>query len=735
MQRKVAELTTIFFLSSCGDAKQAAQLFANFCSQKVVRPFVSVENVSETAKIGEIIVHTVKKLKKSRACRKAGGPVDMLRRAIVASSSSPKMSNREVARAFGYGSNPSRVGPLCKAKATATNAQELAANVQATAKQKKRRDKLAGDPIWTQIWHEFTEVKKGQQFRSKLISSERVYNSETKKYVRESKWLRHPKRFMSAKVEEVHAMTLQWGPYLHWRRNYLEQNPSLPADWHVGIKRLYKERCFCIDAEEEVRKCGCEIHLKMQELVKGLQRFRKVARKKIIAQDPDHTCAVCDDLEKYFAVTKDLSSFADHLCPCERGTHGMRKLECSRGNCDSCRNALDNLNVCVAEQDVVPQMPPVKYKWLRPITIGTRNDTEWAWMEKEYTEFLKLLIEYYEDTYRIHNWVYKRQDLARRECRQRLNVGQAILELDYAAKMTLFRQDAMPCSANKQTSNFVVFAHFAPTISDGRNVTDITEVFTFHSDCLQQDTHSIRRAITHVVENLKCRGYLSKTLHIWADGCGAQNKGRKAFRQMSELSMQLQINIICNFAASHHFAGPWDTEGGRQHRTITKHVRNERDTKDYEMIHNAGDNVRLLRRVLNKAGVPDPPIATQMQWRKSMNPSQAVVDAITPKRQKRQHQPRGRTQEEIQIVEDQDDGWYEINRRHIWRMEPCHCCGDCRCPSDNRLTYKRNDDYDCTYIPGTLSTYCYGFFKRAINACISPSVHMLLSVVCARFLE
>ena len=44
--------------------------------------------------------------------------------------------------------------------------------------------------------------------------------------------------------------------------------------------------------------------------------------------------------------------------------------------------------------------------------------------------------------------------------------------------------------------------------------------------------------------------------------------------------MQLQINIICNFAASHHFAGPWDTEGGRQHRAITKHVRNERDTRN-----------------------------------------------------------------------------------------------------------------------------------------------------------
>ena len=125
------------------------------------------------------------------------------------------------------------------------------------------------------------------------------------------------------------------------------------------------------------------------------------------------------------------------------------------------------------------------------------------------------------------------QDLERHNCRRRLQRGHVILEVDYAAKMTQFTQDAMPCSAAKQTSNFIAYAHFDPHHDEtGRNISDTTEVFAFHSDCIKQDTHSIRRALTHVVENMKQRGHLKSTVHLWADGSGAQNKGRKAFRQV-----------------------------------------------------------------------------------------------------------------------------------------------------------------------------------------------------------
>ena len=283
--------------------------------------------------------------------------------------------------------------------------------------------------------------------------------------------------------------------------------------------------------------------------------------------------------------------------------------------------------------------------------------------------------------------------------------------------MSQFAQDCMPCSAKKQTSNFVAFAHFAPNWQDGKKISDTTEVFTFHSDCVKQDTHSIRRALEHIIENLKERRHLSKTVHLWADGCGAQNKGRKAFRQLSELSMQLGVRIIANFPASHHFPGPWDTEGGRHNRAITLHIQNGRGEANCEDFLNAGDNVKLLRRILQKAGQPDPPVTSQTQWRKPTDTLPTPASLSLSKTQTPVvHQARGRSQQELRELNDQDDGWYEIQRRHIWRIEPCPCSSACQCPKDERLTYKRDDKYDCTPIVGTMSTYCYAFFRKALHA-------------------
>ena len=451
----------------------------------------------------------------------------------------------------------------------------------------------------------------------------------------------------------------------------------------------------------------------MQELVSALHKWRRTHYKKLMEADPHHRCPACADSQAYFGLTKNLSTFGNDVCPCERRADGLRKLSCVNGTCSTCRNMRCVWSKCTGKVE----MPPVKYKWLRAIQIGNRADTEWAWMEKPYEQFEDLLVSFFEDSYRLHNWVYKWQELARRQCRRRLNKGCAMFEVDYAAKMTLFGQDAMPCSAAKQTSNFVMFVHFAPNVKDGKNLGDTTEVFAFHSDCVKQDTHSIRRCFVHVMENLKERGHLSRTAHVWADGCGSQNKGRKAFRQMSELSVEMGVDIIANFACSHHFAGPWDTEGGRQHRAITRHVRNDRGNMVCESFTGAADNVKLLRRILNKAGTPDLPPESQKFWRPSASVTRSPCARFSErKRTPIVHQSRGRTQEELAVANDADDGWYEIQRRHIWRIEPCPCQRlPCTCPKDDRLTYVRDENYDCTAIAGTMSTYCYKFSRKALH--------------------
>lgn len=289
----------------------------------------------------------------------------------------------------------------------------------------------------------------------------------------------------------------------------------------------------------------------------------------------------------------------------------------------------------------------------------------------------------------------------------------------------------MPCSASRQTSKFILFAHFDPTIDEfGHNVADTTEVFSFHSNCLTQDSQSIRRCLLHVVQNLKSRGYLKRVAHFFADGSGVQNKGRKAFRNLSELSLAEMVQIVQNFACTAHFGGPWDTEGGRETRAITLHIQNGREN---ESVLDAGDNVRLLRQIMKKAGEPDAPIPSQKMWRPPVVSTPATPSAtftptttsatvtpattsaavtpvttsatVTTVKPKPKRQARGRTEQ--QMMDDDTDPRYVISRRHILRIEPCDCKRSCSCPSDGRLTYVRDDKYDCTAVKGTLSTYCY----------------------------
>lgn len=203
------------------------------------------------------------------------------------------MTLRELARICGYGSNHMRIKPLFDCKKNAKTIDNLVHNDVFRAVQKERSDKLAGDPIWCKCWHQFTSVKKGQQFRCQVVKTERVKVGEgaNAEWVHKTQWARHQKRFMSLKMKQFRAKVLQWEQYESWRISYLSRNPKLPATWQVGEKRLYAEMCFCVDEEEGVRKCGCEIHLKMSELTAGLKRWRRKTLALIKANN-SHVCAV-----------------------------------------------------------------------------------------------------------------------------------------------------------------------------------------------------------------------------------------------------------------------------------------------------------------------------------------------------------------------------------------------------------------------------------------------------------
>ena len=344
MKRKVSKLTAVALDEGDGDEDTTAQLIANFMSQRVVSPFVRLPTKTPRDNFAANAITTLKEARK--VALKPGCPADMYRRAVISAGAhgpmSPnpvrkqllgpcwlyinmfysnfkmyveQLSLRQLARVAGYGSNHMRAKSLFDAKQNANDMDELLADDAVAGIFKERKDKLTGHPIWQEAWHHFMELKKGQSFRCKIVKTERVKDCEGK-WVWKTQWARHQKRFMSMTIAQFRENLIKWAPYLAWREEYMSMNPRLEPTWHVGISRLYKERCFCIDEQEDIRKMGCEYHLKMQGLVAGLKQWRRTVRAKIMIEDPSHTCSVstfimfCNNCYNCFALQ---TQFRSHI--------------------------------------------------------------------------------------------------------------------------------------------------------------------------------------------------------------------------------------------------------------------------------------------------------------------------------------------------------------------------------------------------------------------------------------
>ena len=96
LKRGVADLTATFLSTCRGDAKKAASLISAFVSQRLVQPFMYSELETPSQKFGCNVKSTLLALKKHNACRKPGGPADMMRRSIIASGASGPLAPDKV---------------------------------------------------------------------------------------------------------------------------------------------------------------------------------------------------------------------------------------------------------------------------------------------------------------------------------------------------------------------------------------------------------------------------------------------------------------------------------------------------------------------------------------------------------------------------------------------------------------------------------------------------------------
>ena len=168
MRIKVDRCTDVLLQESGGSPEIMSQLVANVNSQRVMKPFLPVGDDSPTMRFGKNVVATLNVCKKYS--RKAGSGPDLLRRVLVAAGaegplSTNSMTLRDLARICGYGNNHMRLRGLYECKKKSNTIVQLVENPTFKGVQKQRRDRISGHPIWCRCWHQFTSVKKGQQFR------------------------------------------------------------------------------------------------------------------------------------------------------------------------------------------------------------------------------------------------------------------------------------------------------------------------------------------------------------------------------------------------------------------------------------------------------------------------------------------------------------------------------------------------------------------------------------------
>ena len=104
--------------------------------------------------------------------------------------------------------------------------------IEKSCRRKTRRDKLAGHPIFTVIWHALTVTHKGEKKKHKMLKEKDIVAINGKMRA-VSVFVTHQRRIMECSMREIHEAMLQLLQYLSFRTEFMLRNPKLPDDWQV----------------------------------------------------------------------------------------------------------------------------------------------------------------------------------------------------------------------------------------------------------------------------------------------------------------------------------------------------------------------------------------------------------------------------------------------------------------------------------------------------------------------
>jgi hypothetical protein len=150
------------------------------------------------------------------------------------------------------------------------------------------------------------------------------------------------------------------------------------------------------------------------------------------------------------------------------------------------------------------------------------------------------------------------------------------MEWDYGNGYPHRQNNSGTCNHPKISHLFIVYVHHSPVFGPGgEKISHTTDVWTFWAD--DSDEHDGTKDCFYVVGSIDIivKYYTEEAkvvpmeptpeVHGWMDGCGEQNKGRRTFRMFTEfVEKHGGMRVYMNFAATNHFGGQWDADGGRQ---------------------------------------------------------------------------------------------------------------------------------------------------------------------------
>jgi hypothetical protein len=460
------------------------------------------------------------------------------------------------------------------------------------ASQKPRKDKRADDPLIREFWHAHCEIKKGKD------QQKRIWLPVDKRTA-EEKFELHDKRIQPCSTREMYnTLFLKWDKYAEWK----ERNPHFKPRRNKKLRKtariitetepisydmVDRGRCDCIQHESDKDGvCVCTDHTSMSLKCDALDR----ARRKFHADcDCGSECSACwdsvaqqRDHTAYFSPYKNLSALSDEYM-CDANDGEARKRRCAFGQCGGCGMA-SRMKCC--HREVLEEMD-VKYKtW-----TNVQHKLEWSATQelrydvKPIAEFMLCMSDEFDGNYRAHNFTHKWQGTSHKDNLKHAHLvpGMGVVECDYMAKHTHTQGMSVNSHIPKQSSGEVYIIHHSFR-EDGSHITDNVQIW---SDDVKQDPHvhwrNMELVVAWVEDTYKDEPFWKpwSELHVWTDGCAEQYKGHRNFRFLSaakdnEFWSSRFSNIVWNFAASHHFAGVWDGEGGHA-KTHCDNAREEED--------------------------------------------------------------------------------------------------------------------------------------------------------------